>query len=258
MTDITYYKIFINSEGLSDDLNPALEDLRTSLSYFSNVELVEKNSENVLAHFIQSNDPMFKNELGSAISIKENRIEFKGATKLALQNAIYNFLHLLDFNWYFSGELWATQPKSNALSLPDTTIVDNPKFLNNRFSYTMGDGRVKKVTQDLKTWLRRNKMVSSRIAMPGHSYHMIANPKRYFPSNPEWFALIKGKRNPKGQLCTSNEMLRMHAKRWIRQRLEKNPKVNIISVSPNDGDRWCECDQCSALGTKTDQALLFA
>jgi hypothetical protein len=76
-----------------------------------------------------------------------------------------------------------------------------------------------------------------------HSFAQLVSPKKYFQDHPEYFSLIDGKRRH-DQLCLTNpEVLRIATAtvfEWIRE----HPDATIFSVSQNDGDGWCECDQC--------------
>jgi hypothetical protein len=78
-----------------------------------------------------------------------------------------------------------------------------------------------------------------------HSFYELIPPEKYFKEHPEYFSLIDGKRRvERGQLCLTNpDVLRLSAARvleWIGQ----HPEATILSVSQNDWEGWCECDQC--------------
>lgn len=87
----------------------------------------------------------------------------------------------------------------------------------------------------------------------------------YFEAHPEWFALIKGKRSDNihgdsgDNFCTSNEYaLREWMKNAINDLAEGRYKdADFINAWTLDGGRWCECPNCTALGSPTDRYLLF-
>jgi hypothetical protein len=74
-------------------------------------------------------------------------------------------------------------------------------------------------------------------------------------SHPEYYSLVNGQRsNLPGdkarrgwQLCTSNPQLVEEYARRINARLDRDPGIRVISISPNDGGQFCECTNCRAL-----------
>jgi len=76
-------------------------------------------------------------------------------------------------------------------------------------------------------------------------------PLTLFAQHPEYFALVKGKRdNGYAQRCLSNpDVLRISTEtvfKWI----ERDPTALIYSVSQNDCAKWCECDPCTAIANR--------
>ncbi len=83
----------------------------------------------------------------------------------------------------------------------------------------------------------------------GHSYNKLVPAQTYFKSHPEYYALVKGERQPT-QLCLSNEDVYTIASSELRKRITANPDAFYWSVSPNDDIGYCECDKCSAVDKK--------
>ncbi|MCA9133542.1 MAG: DUF4838 domain-containing protein, partial [Planctomycetales bacterium] len=116
------------------------------------------------------------------------------------------------------------------------------------------------------TWALRNRMnvwvkvngqtVGVNYKWYGHTITALIPPHEHFAEHPEWFALVQGKRqgrtDPEGlghdaQLCTSNpEVVEKLAQRLI-ETIEAEPTIEVISLSPNDGGGFCECENCTAL-----------
>ena len=89
-----------------------------------------------------------------------------------------------------------------------------------------------------------------------HSYSFWIPDKKYFDSNPEYFALVGGKRirqKEGGQLCLSNREMRAEFLRNIYSYIEKHPDVKVVGIPPNDGYGWCECAECRKLDTAQDK-----
>ena len=80
-----------------------------------------------------------------------------------------------------------------------------------------------------------------------HSFFEILPPKVYFEKHPEWYSLVKGRREAR-QLCLANEEMKAEYIRETMRRLREDPSVDFIQVSQNDGyGGWCECEKCKAL-----------
>jgi len=80
----------------------------------------------------------------------------------------------------------------------------------------------------------------------GHSYDKLVPAKVYFKSHPDYYALVKGKRQPT-QLCLSNEEVYKIVVAELKKRMADNPDAIYWSVSPNDDNGFCQCDKCRAV-----------
>ncbi len=80
-----------------------------------------------------------------------------------------------------------------------------------------------------------------------HSFRFLLPPEQHFADHPEWYALIDGERSPDGQLCTSNPEVAERAAERICELFDAHPTVEMFGLWPNDGFRWCECDECAKL-----------
>ena len=80
-----------------------------------------------------------------------------------------------------------------------------------------------------------------------HSFDSLI-PQELYKDHPEYFPLIKGERaSGYVQRCLSNpDVLKLSIAR-VRQWIKEHPEATIISVSQNDVEKWCQCDQCKAL-----------
>ena len=79
----------------------------------------------------------------------------------------------------------------------------------------------------------------------GHSYNKLVPAQTYFKTHPEYYSLVKGKRQP-SQLCLSNEDVFKIVVSDLKKRMATNPDAIYWSVSPNDDIGNCECDKCRA------------
>jgi hypothetical protein len=77
----------------------------------------------------------------------------------------------------------------------------------------------------------------------GHSYFKLVSPEKYFSTNPEYFSLIQGLRQPR-QLCLSNQDVFRISVDYLRAAMQKRPDAIYWSVSPNDVAGYCTCESC--------------
>ena len=84
-----------------------------------------------------------------------------------------------------------------------------------------------------------------------HAMGHLMSPQEYYPLHPEYFSLIDGKRSSEyAQLCLSNpDVLRICTEK-IKQIMRENPDYLIYSVEQNDNQRFCTCDECTALAER--------
>ncbi len=94
----------------------------------------------------------------------------------------------------------------------------------------------------------------------GHSYNKLVPPQSYFRSHPEYYALVKGVRQP-SQLCLGNEEVYKIVVADLKKRISDNPDAIYWSVSQNDDIGNCECDKCKAIdneqGTPAGSLIRF-
>jgi hypothetical protein len=84
-----------------------------------------------------------------------------------------------------------------------------------------------------------------------HTFYDLVPPAQHFAAHPAWFSFIKGTRtNANGQLCLSNPQVRDFVVERVKQWLREAPDANIISVSQNDVNAFCECPDCNKTAEK--------
>ncbi len=103
-----------------------------------------------------------------------------------------------------------------------------------------------------------------------HSAHWYVPQEQYFESNPEYFAMVKGKRTSRGpsgsqpsQLCFTNEEVYQIILNRMKGELDDyrastsyNPSSKLLlSLSNNDGGGnggWCSCPPCKAINDEEE------
>ncbi len=94
-----------------------------------------------------------------------------------------------------------------------------------------------------------------------HTFAQHVPPSTYFDTNPEYFALVDGKRIPDGQLCLTNEKVYALVVDDLSMRMAARPDALYWSVSQNDCIKNCTCETCAQLdereGTPMGSMLAF-
>jgi hypothetical protein len=121
-------------------------------------------------------------------------------------------------------------------------------------------------------WMLRNKQNrcdDGFLVYPSiyHTQERLLPHHEYFKVRPDYYALIHGERSddPACKLCYSNADTAREVAKNMAAMLDANPNIKLISLSPTDGQMWCECEGCRALDerevprdrSKSRRSLLF-
>lgn len=181
-----------------------------------------------------------------------------GASELAVEHAVWDFLYRLGYRQFFPGERWEVVPHSPDLAVA-LDVEESPDYVARRIWY--GYGAWDYNAQPYRDWCSRNRATSGIELQTGHAYGgIIRAVQAEFDQHPEFYALVDGKRNVNGQakLCIGNPDLRKLVVEYALGRFDREPTSDSVSMDPSDGGGWCECDRCAELGSVTDRALLLA
>ena len=169
-----------------------------------------------------------------------NNIVLVGGTKGGLQYGVYDFLEELGFRKFAPKETVA--PSSLATPLSKANKVFNPRIKYRTTSYSdMGE-------QAYADWHK----ISSRSdwGLFVHTFDTLVPEKKFGESHPEYYSFIDGKRKPGTQLCLSNPDVLALLIANLRNKMADKPNAKYWSVSQDDNDQYCRCEQCTALNTK--------
>jgi hypothetical protein len=196
---------------------------------------------------------------GFAIETRGNALWIVGGDARGALYGVYEFLESLGVRWFMPGEMGEDVIERKTISFAPLERRGAPAFRAvSGLSWAGGPGAL--------DWERRIRaQVGPPNAFFGHNWSNIIPPT---PENkaahPEWFALHDGKRID--QLCSTNpDVIRITVEK-AREFFTQNPDALTFSVSPNDGEEFCECDRCRALdrhygvtdGTLTDRFVHYA
>ena len=79
-----------------------------------------------------------------------------------------------------------------------------------------------------------------------HTFHRFVPEAKYYAEHPEYYALRNGRRIPT-QLCLTNPAVLKLVKDTVAALLVAHPEAEVISVSQDDNQQYCQCEQCSAI-----------
>jgi hypothetical protein len=151
--------------------------------------------------------------------------------------------------WFMPGEIGVHVPKSESLRMGQVDLVFKPSF---RVRW-VGNGEWP-LRQRMNAYVKAGERdVGVNWKWHFHTFRILIPPEEYHAEHPEYFALVNGKRTVTdskthgNQLCTSNpDVIREVADNMIAV-LDAEPGIEIITLSPNDGGGFCECENCTAL-----------
>jgi hypothetical protein len=231
-------------EKISDATIPIIKEDETQKHPYSIILGATKKSEE--AGFQPNETEMGRD--GFEIKSLKNELIIRGRNDLGTLFGVYELLErYFDVRWFMPGEEY--YPKSSTLKLGQIHLIYKPSFT---FRW-VGRG-------EWALHQRMNCFVNAGGQDVGinwkwhfHTFGRLIPPKLYYEEHPEYFALVNGERRVTGsrtsenQLCTSNpDVIREVANNLI-DTLDIEPDIEIITLAPNDGRGFCECEKCSSL-----------
>jgi hypothetical protein len=242
----------------------AASELQTCLEKSSGVKLAiveeSKRDSSLYAFFLGKSQK--SKELG--LSLTEEAVGRDGFTLRSVSGGlvvlgrnelgtVFGVYELLErhfgVRWFMPGEIGEHVPKKDKLHMGQVNLTYKPSF---RVRW-VGRGEWP-LRQRMNAYVTAGKEnVGINWKWHFHTFITLIPPDEYHAEHPEYFALVGGKRavtaskSHGNQLCTSNpEVVREVAKN-LSAVLDAEPGIEIITLSPNDGGGFCECEHCTAL-----------
>ncbi len=146
-------------------------------------------------------------------------------------------------------------------------------------SYMLAEWMVRNRLNYLLVWMKYYDQASTElkeafrirgieIESGHHNFDYWIPLEKYSATHPEFFAVIDGKRikHEAGdkalflskQLCTTNQELRDEIVKNMVSYARAHPEVTTLSLIPNDGFGWCECERCSAFYDKNEKGEWYS
>ena len=165
--------------------------------------------------------------------------------------AVYGFLRSLGMRWYLPGELGEVVPTQNSITLPeDLNETVHPDYPLRQY---IGPAYFNAPT-DAVMWGRRLGLNYGYellgLGPKTHGLSRVHGRKEMQRTHPDYYALINGERDFKtkgtGHACWSSAGLVGEAAKYA-QTLFDHYGEPTLQLSPQDGLRMCQCDQCATL-----------
>jgi len=176
---------------------------------------------------------------GWRMVVSPKGLGFIGESDEATSYAIYELLDRLGCRWFMPGELGESIPSLKTISLPAVDVSGVPAMISRDIWYSDA------------AFERRNRQGGMTLSA-GHALEVHSRDKygyltrEQLEANPDWNAEMNGKRSINGRFCWANPAVSDAVADSIIARLDAR-YTPTISLSPDDGAKFCECAKCKAL-----------
>ncbi len=187
---------------------------------------------------------------GFSLDAQGGGLSILGGAERGVMYGCYSLLEDdLGCRWYNTRV--AKIPKRSTIRLPELHRKEAPAFEYREPFYTEAFD---------KDWAARNRLNGNSMHLDEsvggkvsygrfvHTFSELVPPEKYFSTHPEWFSMVDGKRQSGyAQLCLTNPEVLQKVIEGVEKWIVENPKATIFSVSQNDTDYHCQCDNCKAV-----------
>lgn len=202
------------------------------------------------------------------LSSANGSLAIVGEDDLAVQNAMFDFLHHVGYRQFFPTPVWEIIPKHAKLE------VDIDKLCEPAFAYRNVFIALRRIPRELVAatdadeteealadWRRKNRGESGYTLTTGHAYMaIIKRNAEAFRAHPEWSTRKEtwagtgsGHYEPKFIVDSPGlkELVCEDALKWLRD----HPQEETYSIDPSDGRGW---PKESVIGSPSDQTVYLA
>ena len=180
------------------------------------------------------------------IKSSDGNLFINGGSDSAVNNAVYEFLErYLGCKWYAPGV--EALPKNTSLSLPFPIDYSYTPEITTRTVHS-------RLFYENKDYADEQKVTNE--AFPGyvpiarvHTFHRFVPEESFFKPHPEYYAWRGDKRLPT-QLCLTNDTVLQIVKDSVRALFQRYPEASVISVSQDDNQQYCQCENCAKIDTQ--------
>jgi len=200
------------------------------------------------------------------MEINNSSLYLLGGSDRGTLYAVYAFLELQGCRWFEPGSEGELIPRRDHLLLPKESLLQRPEFAVREIGRGASSSNEAEQVIDwsVKNRLNRNFNLRMQPAWQKrggqvlwqhicHNSPWLLTNDPWFETHPEYFSLFNGRRIPQGKeggyLCTTNPEVQQLVAEYIINWFARHPEGDAVPISPPDGDvKWCECENCMALG----------
>jgi len=225
--------------------------------------------------------PQLRADDSFAIEVSEDQARLQGRDDTGVLYSVYTFLEIcLGVRWLLPGADGEYIPARKNLCVAPVRLTEEPAFKRRMIAplpQTMGNLALLRKIIDQMPKLKLNYLLlfagsynfyrysvewdairaallpeinkrSIKIDLGHHCFDYFLPAEKYFKTHPEYFALIKGRRQAEhAQFCTRNPEAVAVFRDNVIGYLKRHPEVGVISLFPNDYHGFCECRRCRAI-----------
>lgn len=212
----------------------------------------------------ESDKPTKYSISGESVSInieQGGNIYLSGGSSRSTLYAVFQFLEdNIGCKWWTPKE--ESIPRKVNLTIPSGMVNYTPPFYyrSHFINNTTKDAKFATILRENGYNQPLNGIWGSTIDVVGwaHTFKQLIPVDSYFRNHPEWFSDSKNGDRPSTltssppsannyQLCLENKDLfnefLKNTLKWIKTVKSKRPDVNIFSISVNDNNKFCRCDE---------------
>ena len=240
------YEIVYGGDA-TESVHKSAEVLQSYIEKISGAKLaiVDKNSQSTDKHkiYVGQKHDLKLSEHQVTIKAENENLFISGGSDAAVNNAVYEFLEkYLGCEWFAPNTEKMPVSTSISLVLPveySYTPEITTRTVHSRLYYENHDYADKqKVTYEAFP----RYVPKARV----HTFHRFVPEEKFYKSHPEYYAWRGDKRLPT-QLCLTNEAVLGIVIDSVRAMFERTPDASVISVSQDDNQQYCLCDNCSKI-----------
>lgn len=240
---ISNYEIVLNDQP-SEAEQFSAEELQNYLAKISSstVPVVSESTMDENRHKIF----VKKEEIGEfqiLLKIEGDDLKISGGSDIAIKNAVYEFLEIyLNCKWLTPDV--EEIPTVKSITLDKDLYMDYTPDITTRTVHS-------RLFYDNPVFAEKLKVTSEAFPyyVPGarvHTFHRFVPEEKFYKNHPEYFALRNGQRIPT-QLCLTNDEVYEIVRDSVASQFKRHPQSSVISVSQDDNQQHCLCDNCSAI-----------
>lgn len=138
-------------------------------------------------------------------------------------------------------------PHQSSITIPSIHLTEIPKLIFRDVFYRPA------FSQQYADWHKLTPARTSYLSSWGtwvHSSFQFVPPSKYFEDHPEYYSLVNNKRIPDQLNYTNPEVYHIFLGN-LNAKIKSQPQYQYWSVSQEDNNHYCQCDQCEKIYQKT-------